>query len=152
LHKLRFCRMWLLIVVMAGLATLTPLELLTEYHSYLQTGTASAMTLFQADPHYNLARPHWAYPSEFMLAVNWAPVANYFCFGLKLLNLNGVKAKNLKVIGNVRRLHLVSLVILLFYIFYLNSRTTADGDPGVKKHLTLIKMRYLAPTTASKYC
>ncbi|MGD9154193.1 MAG: hypothetical protein PVG90_01640 [Bacillota bacterium] len=152
MQRLRFCRIWLLIVVMVGLVTLEPLESLGEHQSDFQISTVAALRLSQSDRHYNPDRPHWDYPDEFMLAANWTAVANYSCFGLKPFNLNGVKAKNSKVLGKARRLHLVSLVILLFYIFYLNSRTTAEADPLGKKALILIKFKCLEPFSASECC
>jgi hypothetical protein len=129
LQRLRLCRIGLLIVIVLGLLSLAPMELLTEINSYFQIITVPADTLLQSNLFVDLTRPNFDYPGEFMLAANLAPNANYFGFVLKQVNQKVAKSQNCKVIGATLRLHIVSLVILLFYIFYLNSRTAADADP-----------------------
>lgn len=127
--RLRFRRIGLLIIIILALASLAPMELASEIHSYFQVITAPADVLLQSNLFVDLTRPNFDYPGEFMLAANLNPVANYFGFAIKQLNQSVAKSLSCKVIGTILRLHLVSLVILLFYIFYLNSGTTADADP-----------------------
>lgn len=109
--------------------TLAPLDLLTELNCYYQHRTASSETSCQANLYNNFVRHDLEHPGEFMLTANLAPAANYFSLAFKALSPGIVKIKNLKMLGTARRLYLVSLVIMLFFIFYHNSRTTADADP-----------------------
>jgi hypothetical protein len=125
--RLRSYRSWLLLTVIMGLLILAPLDLLTELNSYYQLLAVPSVTA--ANLHNNLARPDWEYPGELMMAANLAPVANYFGFALKSVGLGIAETQKLKALGTARRLYRVSLVIMLFFIFYHISRTTADADP-----------------------
>jgi hypothetical protein len=131
--RLRLSRNWLLVAVVLSLLALAPMGLVTGNDPYFQTITAPAVTLLQSNLLSNLARPNWDYPGEFMLAANLTSVANYFCFVLKQINPSGTKTQNYKVIGSASRLYLVSLVIRLFYLFYLKTGTNADADPQAGK-------------------
>jgi hypothetical protein len=139
LQRLRLCRPGLLIVTALSLLLLAPMELLTELDSYLQIIATPADTLFQSNLLVDLTRPNLNYPGELMLAAKLAPVANYFSFVLKQVNLSIVKFQSCKVMGIILRLHLGSLVILLFYIFYLNSRTATDADSLAGKRFNIRK-------------
>jgi len=117
------------VAVLLSLCALAPLELVADINSYFQTTTAPVGTILQSQFKLNLARQNFDYPGDFLLAANLVPVANYFCDVLKQVNLNGVKTKDFKVIGKSPQLHLASTAILMFYIFYRNSRTTSEEDP-----------------------
>jgi hypothetical protein len=124
---------------MTGLLSLAPLDLLMELNTYLKLEAALSVTSYQENLHYNLDRPDLEHPGEFMMAANLIPVADYFSFALKTAGHCIVKVNSLKVLGTAWRLYLLSLVIMLFYFFYHNSRTTADADPLAKKRLIIGK-------------
>jgi hypothetical protein len=113
---------------MAVLAAIAPLGLAFENNSYWHEATA-ADKIARPYLRLDLARPTFDYPGEFLLAVNLTPGADYFTFAIKQVGQYVVKAGGFKKTRTGIRLYLVSLVILLFYIFYLNSRTTSEADP-----------------------
>ncbi|HEY8463124.1 MAG TPA: hypothetical protein VIM29_03755 [Bacillota bacterium] len=129
MNSSNYCRRLLLIAVIFGLFALAPLGLVSDLNGYFQSSTAPINIILQSGLKFNLARPNFDYPGELLLAVNLVPAVDYFGDALKPISLNGIKTQDFKVIGTSRQLILVSVIILWFYIFYRNSRTSSEEDP-----------------------
>jgi hypothetical protein len=111
------------------LAAIAPLGLAFENNFYWQEIT-TADQIARPYLRLDLARSTFDYPGEFLLAGNLTSGTDYFSCAIKQVGQSVIKASGLKKTRTGKRLYLVSLVILLFYIFYLNSRTTSEADPS----------------------